>query len=107
MTDKQKIEVLRKEIESYRQKLNIADKENKRLSDKLEKTNDTSENREYFHDNAVKEYEKLKDEYNTCIVELYEYKKKYLDLLEEMAVLKRRYQKEFDSLMKIIGKKSK
>lgn len=104
MTDKKKIEVLRKEIESYRQRLEAADKENKRLSNRLSETFKAEEETAVFHENAVQEYAKLKEEYSVCIDELYGYKKKYLDLLEETAKLKQHYKKEFDSLMKIIGR---
>lgn len=104
MNDKKKIEVLRKEVESYRQKLSTAEKENKRLSDRLAKTDETEEVRSLFHENATQEYEKLKEEYNACIDELCDYKKRYLDLLGEMSALKRHYQKEFEALMKAISK---
>lgn len=107
MTDKKKFEVLRKEIDSYKQRLNAAEKENKRLSDRLAKADETEEVRSLFHENAAQEYEKIKKEYNSCINELCDYKKRYLDLLKEMADLKQHYQNEFTSFMKITNKKTK
>lgn len=103
MTDKKKIEVLRKEIEGYEQRLSTAEKENKRLSDRLAKADETEEKRSLFHENAAQEYEKLKEEYSACIDELCDYKKRYLDLLGDMSALKRHYQKEFEALMKVMS----
>lgn len=107
MTDKKRIQVLRREIDSYMRRLDTAEKENKRLSNNLIKADETEEKRSFFHENATQEYKKLKKEYNDCIDELYDYKKKYLDLLEDMDKLKQYYQKEFKTLMKAINKNAR
>ena len=65
----------------------------RKLYEKLDLSDKAESKREQDYDKVIKEYEKLKEEFNLRTMEFKEYKKKYYELLDKMKTMQKQIAK--------------
>ena len=98
MTDKKKIEVLRTELDKYKDLLRSAENENKTLSETVEKLTLQEERQKEFDGHNL-QYEKMRAAFDKAATELKEYRAKYALLAMQLGEMRKHYRKEFEKVL--------